>query len=443
MSHKIITLLSGLLALVLYATGSYIWTAIGLGATLFLFLRFLDVLGERIPVVELMALMCSLQWILGPVIEYNKESMHYRYQMYVDEPMYMGFVVPSILAFWFGARLFRQNDTLEELKARVKTLLAYVPNFPFYLIAIGTLAPLATPYFPTSLAFVFFLFSNVKYVGALYILQSEKKNRWLVFYGVMIFLAISSIGSGYFHNLLLWSVLISTFLVKEWKLSFGAKISFAIFAILLAISVQSIKQQYRQTAWSGYDGNKTLLFLSLTLDEWLSGRIFMPSSEVDINVRLNQGWIISAVLKNVPAMEPYAEGETVEDAVVAALLPRFLAPNKKVAGGQANFRRFTGLPIADTTSMGISMAGEGYANFGRYGGILFMFGWGVFVGWFWRSMMRWSHFYPTLLIWSPILFLQVVKAETEFAVVLNFLLKASVLLFLALWFIKHQFKIRV
>ena len=231
MSHKIITLLSGLLALVLYATGSYIWTAIGLGATLFLFLRFLDVLGERIPVVELMALMCSLQWILGPVIEYNKESMHYRYQMYVDEPMYMGFVVPSILAFWFGARLFRQNDTLEELKARVKTLLAYVPNFPFYLIAIGTLAPLATPYFPTSLAFVFFLFSNVKYVGALYILQSEKKNRWLVFYGVMIFLAISSIGSGYFHNLLLWSVLISTFLVKEWKLSFGAKISFAIFEI--------------------------------------------------------------------------------------------------------------------------------------------------------------------------------------------------------------------
>ncbi|MGE4569222.1 MAG: hypothetical protein AB7C90_08600 [Bacteroidales bacterium] len=443
MSHKIITLVAALTALLLYATGSYIWTAVGLGATLFFFLRFIDALGNRMPIVELMAMMCSLQWILGPVIEYQKESMHYRYQMYVEEPLYMGFVVPAILAFWVGAQRFRQHDSLDELKERVKTLLSFVPNFPYYLIVIGTLAPYAAGFVPSSLSFAFFLFENVKYIGALYILQSEKQNRWLVFYGVMLFLVVTSIASGYFHNLLLWGVLLSTFLVKEWKLSFGAKISMAIFAILLAISVQSIKQQYRQTAWSGYGGNKTLLFLSLTLEEWLSGRIFMPSTDSDINVRLNQGWIISAVLQHVPEIEPYAKGETVEEALVAALLPRFLAPNKKVAGGQENFRRFTGLPIADTTSMGISMAGEGYANFGRYGGILFMLFWGLFVGWFWRIMSRWSHYYPTLLIWSPILFLQVVKAETEFAVVLNFLLKASILLFLALWFIKHQFKIRV
>ena len=39
-----------------------------------------------------------------------------------------------------------------------------------------------------------------------------------------------------------------------------------------------------------------------------------------------------------------------------------------MAGGRENFRKFTGLNISDGTSMGISIAGEGYANFGWAGG---------------------------------------------------------------------------
>ena len=47
-----------------------------------------------------------------------------------------------------------------------------------------------------------------------------------------------------------------------------------------------------------------------------------------------------------------------------------------------------------------------------------------------------SRYFPTLLVWSPILFLQVVKAETEFGVVLNHLVKATVVVLGVVWVIR-------
>ena len=74
---------------------------------------------------------------------------------------------------------------------------------------------------------------------------------------------------------------------------------------------------------------------------------------------------------------------------------------------------------------------------------MFLFGWGVFIGWFWQKIIHLSEIFPTLLIWSPILFLQTIKAETELVVVLNHLIKASALVFGLLWFVKKQWGIRI
>ncbi len=41
-----------------------------------------------------------------------------------------------------------------------------------------------------------------------------------------------------------------------------------------------------------------------------------------------------------------------------------LAPKKAMAGGRANFERFTEPELPETTSMDISLVGEGYANYG-------------------------------------------------------------------------------
>jgi len=428
------------IALLIFAvswlSGKLFWTSFGLAFTGYIFLKLLDDLGRTIPIVELMTSLASLQWILGPVIEYGREEHHFKYYMYVGEREYMAFVVPAVLAFWIGAGLFKRRISLDDIKLRIDIILHNHPMFPYILIAAGIIAPFLSGFFPQSLKFVFFLVSNIKYVGVIYLIHSTHRFRWHIFIGVLILAVGASLASGMFHDLLLWSMLLFTFLAKELKLNLGWKISSVVIGILVVMTIQAVKTEYREYAWGGYQGNRFGLFLRIAGKEWGSGDIFLPSKDENMNIRLNQGWIISAIMYNVPANVPFAQGETIKDALTASFLPRFIYPDKPIAGGRANFRKFTSLSINDNTSMGISIAGEGYANFGKLGGYIFMFFWGLFIGWFWRQLENLSRLFPTLLVWSPILFLQVVKAETELTVVLNHLIKSSIVVFGLIWGIK-------
>jgi hypothetical protein len=145
----------------------------------------------------------------------------------------------------------------------------------------------------------------------------------------------------------------------------------------------------------------------------------------------------------VPEEEPYAEGETIKDAVISAFMPRVLFPDKKQAGGRENFRRFTGLLISDETSMGISPLGEAYANFGPFGGILLMGATGaMFAGTFYLTLLYVVR-RPAFFFWLPLLFYQSIKAETEYLVVLNQLAKGAIVAFAMHYFIDLNFPVRM
>ena len=83
--------------------------------------------------------------------------------------------------------------------------------------------------------------------------------------------------------------------------------------------------------------------------------------------------------------------------------------------------------------MGISILGEAYGNFNRFGGIIFMGIWGYFLAMYWRFLFKGLHNNVLLLAFLPIVFLQVIKAETELVVVLNHLIKATIVVYLFFW----------
>jgi hypothetical protein len=112
---------------------------------------------------------------------------------------------------------------------------------------------------------------------------------------------------------------------------------------------------------------------------------------------------------------------------MAALVPRILNPSKVSAGGHKNFERFTGTPLNRKTSMDLSLAGEAYANFAVTGGILFLFLVGLFYNWVLVAVIRAARKHPTIILWIPLLFFQVVKAETDLATVLNHLVKSLIM----------------
>ena len=153
--------------------------------------------------------------------------------------------------------------------------------------------------------------------------------------------------------------------------------------------------------------------------------------------RLNQGWIIARIMYVVPEFEPFAEGETIREGLLAATVPRFLNPDKVKSGG-ANFERFTGMQLIKT-SMNIGVIGEAYANYGVNGGIVFMFCIGLFFNLALYILLRYAKKNYEVFLWIPFLFLYVVKAEDDFATMINQFVKAIFVMYFIFMIIKRLY----
>jgi hypothetical protein len=411
---------------------------VGIVTVILVFIRFTIKIGKTLPIIELMLLIAGLQWIVGPLIEYQLPSFHYKYYMYVTEDIYMNFVVPAYIFFVLG--------TLIGLKAYKGITLKIndIQRFKYYglyIFGIGVFFDLISNSLPGTLGFVAFLLGNFKFAGAIILFFSKDQKFKKIFYISIGYLFLRAIQSAMFHDLILWSVFFYMFWALQNRPTL-TKIYITILVGLLSLStLQTIKGAYRAEIWKGYQGNKLELFMNLFIDVALNNSSNSEALSGELNVaRLNQGWIISAILNEVPNRTPFFKGSTILEAISASILPRFLNPNKKVAGGRENFMAFTGLLLGQNTSMGISIIGEAYGNFDNLGGILFMGVWGLFLGLIWRILIKKTQFNYLFFAFLPILFLQVVKAETELVVVLNHLVKSTIVVFLFFWFTKRFLK---
>lgn len=157
----------------------------------------------------------------------------------------------------------------------------------------------------------------------------------------------------------------------------------------------------------------------------------------DTVARYNQGWIITRTMAFVPYIEPHARGETLRSAARAALLPRFIDPDKVSAGGQANMERYAGIVLNERTSMNLGYAGEMYVNFGVTGGTLACGGYALAFGLLFRWVFRRAMSAP--LWWSlvPFVFFDALKGDDGIAEVLNWTTKACFVAAFAVLFLPN------
>ena len=412
------------------------WSIIGLIIVIIVTYQFYIKLGDSLPILEFMLLIAGLQWVIGAIIEYNTPFEHYKYYMYVTQSTYMATVVPgytifSIILLWvsrkYPLKLLKQDD------------LTHFAPYALIFLLIGFSARLITNSVPGSLGFLVLIISSFQYIGAIILFFSNVKWHQYVFYGSLVILLVNSLSSGFFHDFILWSSFFYMFYAIKYKVSQKIKlitIGLALFALSI---LQGVKSNYRAALELGYNGSPITLFINTISAQWNKGFFEVPENQQQLNVRLNQGWIISAVIDQVPRGQAFANGQTVKDAIIASIFPRFLMPNKKMAGGQENFKKYTGLYLGENTSMGISIIGEFYANYGK-GVALAMGVWGLFLGFIWAFLWRTQFYNPFIVFFLPLIFLQVVKAETELVVVLNHLIKASIVIFTFFYVTRHLFK---
>jgi hypothetical protein len=391
-------------------------------------------IDRGLPLAPVAALLACLQWLVGPVWYFEGKFDNPDMGMAVTAKEYFQVAIPGTAAFVLGLFCFRnavkQREVLESVSRNKFLWIGLCLN------GLAMLGDLGGRMGPESLAFAFILVSQLRYVGVLYLWFSPQvAGKWLAGVAVLpLFFATAE--TAMFHDMLLWSGLLFSFWFASRTRLVTFKLAVILATVFAAFLIQGIKESYRDKVWNAQKGSLTAEIQAF----WtrLSG-IERASMLENAMVRLNQGWIVSHVISHVPSAEPFAGGDTVSDALVAAALPRFLLADKAMAGGRTNFYRFTGMQLNEATSMNLSLLGEAYANFGPTGGMIFLLFTGFTISASIALCLWFAKQHPLFIFWMPLIFYQAIKAETDLNEILNHMVKGGMTAFGCYWVVNYFF----
>jgi len=342
---------------------------------------------------------------------------------------YFSFVLPAIAAMILGLRVpigkRKVNKNPQQYLENAKKYLSTHNSLGPILIAMGVTSSFLDFLSPSNIEYVFYLIDHLTYVGVFYVIYSPSKRKKIIVPSVILLMIGQSIITGMFGEFIFMLACSLVLILLGRKIKFQRKLAYAIAGILLILVIQSIKLDYRKRSWLQGGGADPIYFAEL-----ISDRISDPSSMLEertlfgTSVRMNQGWLVATTMKRVPEKYPYAYGETIWKSVAAAILPRFLWPDKPEAGGRANLKRFWGFNLVGY-SMNIGPLGEAYGNFGVAGGIVYMFFYGLFFNLALSWILILSEKRPTIILWLPFLFFYAIGVETDLLTTMGSLIKTA------------------
>ena len=389
--------------------------------------------------------MC-VQMLIGPVLSYNwlSDFQDINYRMQIPEYEYFSYAIPAVVMFILGLHVNAKTYQGEVLNQQaLERFMLPMKNLPYVFIAAGFVASFFTFDVSSELTFFVYLLSDIKYVGVFIIIITGKKLRpaaTIVVYGSII---SSSLGHGMFHDLLTWLIFLGSVYCIKYKPNNIVKLVAAAVFILFILVVQQIKGSYRTAI--GIEGKEGGIgtFASTYEEKVNTDAGFFSLENLGPSAsRINQGFIISYIMRRVPAIVPFEYGSELYSLVEAAVLPRFLAPNKLRAGDRTLFGKYTGIELREGTSMALGSIGDAYLNFGLYGGMLFMFFLGLLYNEILKFLNRKQYSFPLLLIFSPIIFYYPIRPDCELQTILGHIVKSIFVIFLIMYLWKKYFTAR-
>ncbi len=386
----------------------------------------------------------ALQLLFGPMIAYNggDQFVPVTYQMKVSEAEYFSYVIPAVICFILGLHIFGGKLKGEVFdKDKIIEFVNENKRLPYIFIILGFFASLIANYVSSDFKFLFYLLGSFKYIGVFFLIlgnQTLKVVPFVVVYGSII---LSSLGEGMFHDLMTWLIFLGTFIAYKYKPN--SRIKFAVLTIFIVFTVvlQVLKTDYRKAVFqTGEDAGLSTITKIFEARE-TSNTLFDYKTLATNNVRINQGYIVTNIMNTVPQKIPYANGEQLMLIIKAALLPRFLAPDKLKAGDQEIFMKYSGIPLAKYTSMALGSVGDAYINFGIVGGCIFMFLLGLLYSEVLKLFYKYSKLFPVLLLFTPLVFYYPIRPDCELQTILGHLVKSCFLIFVIFVVWKKQFKV--
>lgn len=423
---------------------------IGLLVFAFVLIRLVFKSGYEITIKEILLFILILQYFIAPSVVYNRfdnDVGDFGYEMKIGKEEYFSFLIGVVISIYIGLflPLFKTKTNTIELFEKIKLL---KDNFKIgqILLITGFASHIIVPFLPSTFAFLGLFLTNLKYVGLFYIYFSDNNKKFIYIFVVLAYLVLNIISGGVFIDLFVWGLFIATYFIINKRINITTKVAVLVLGAFSALLVQSIKADYRNIIWHG-DNTEEIqeeqVFIDLTSTKLQNAAaIFEDDNLKGFFSRINQGWILSNVLEHVPQNEDFSNGDLFLRELKGIVLPRILAPDKITASGKDvrdKFMKYTGRILLGNTTMNVGLISDGYINFGKVGCWIYMFFLGLFINYFIYKIFELSTSYPTLILWLPVLFFYVLRAGNDFYMIMNYLVKSSMLLAAVIYLFRNVF----
>ena len=401
--------------------------------------------GKTYPILILFAITYFVQYIVAPYFFY----FHYPAGlevMAVNANDYFSFAIPALLFLFAGVYFFSiRKGQIIEFKKRID--LDHARRYGWFLIAISFFFDVAS-YLQISFLVPLVSFTQyLKFIGCFCLIFTRSKVAMIVISFIYVRLILGALTTGVFIDFFIWSAYLFLFVVLEYKFSFAMRLFAFLMIIPIITTVQGVKKEYREVVWSEKEEGSLELLLELSEAQRAetdpTENYFQSSTFLRTIGRLNQGWHLSMTLNHVPRHQPIVNGQELFTDITASLVPRFLAAEKKKVNDKEKFEKYTGHHIYGNTAMSIGVLGDFYINFGYWGAFIALFFLGVFVALVLKYFMR--KFVlpnPMYLVWIPFLFSYLIRANNEFYIFFNNLVKGLILFLLIDFLFRKLFQQR-
>jgi hypothetical protein len=423
--------------------GYDIYSSAGLSIFTYWISRLLVFSVNYLPIKELFFSLHSLQYLFSPAFMYNGLEDYTRYKMIVPVEHYFSFAIPVLIIFSLGFRVFFNPNSLKVSRYKIDLWINSNPNIPYYFIVIGFIAPIFYFILPKSLNFVVYIADSLKFIGLFILISSSSKPK----IGLILFtfsgVFISAFSAGMFHDLLTWIIMLGLIINYRYNPTFLLKMSGVMAFVIFAMFIQFVKDDLRSRIW-GDQGEEISIDLIKTTSasaEGNKGGFFALESLGPSVNRLNQGWVLSSALNHVPHNIDHSNGLLIKEYLIAAIMPRFLFPDKLGGGETKYFDLYSGHNAGENTVMVLGIPTEAYIEFAGLGAFFYIFIFGMVYGWFLKVYAENSDNYPILSIFTILVFIYPMRPDCDTQTSLGHLVKSSILLYLFINFYKSKFNI--
>jgi hypothetical protein len=390
-----------------------------IAVTLFVSIYAMYRIGKGLVLMEMMAFHCCLTCILAPLMGFNfygadsEIARLWVKVMTINPDTYFEFALPATIAYVLGLTFpFGKNkfvdygDNVSGIVTQIQKYLSDKTQMGLILLGVGFVCYFLRLTFMGPLQHVFQIFYYFLFTGVLYVYyQKTFRLKWLIYFGVASLLIYDAVKTGMFTIVAYMSITIfSIFLLKK-RIPLYRKLIFVALGFSTFFVIQASKYNYRNATWvDNFEGSRASILqkeMGDKIDNFSS--LFSEKAFFPIYTRINQGHNIQLVLQRIPAMQDYDYGESLFVALVSAFVPRLFWPDKPQLGGVYNMKHYLGVDLVGW-STNIGPIGEAWGNFGKWGGIIYMFFYGFFIRWCFTRLFVWSKKRPLLLLWIPVLF---------------------------------------